>query len=92
MAILYGKFNPLGWVKGYILGVCYIAFSDGYVVVYFVFSVGAVFMEKFRKQYHLFSEFFKENSKWSQKKDKFLAFLRHPLWPITLANWYLKVP
>ena len=67
-AILYGKLHPLGLVQEYFLGVCYVAFSVGYVVVHFIFSVGAVFMEKFGKQYRLFSEFFKQNSKWSQKK------------------------
>ena len=67
MTILSGELHPLGLVQEYFLGVYYIAFSVGCVVVYFVFSVGAVFMEKFGRQYCLFSEFFKENSKWSQK-------------------------
>ena len=50
-------------------------------MVYFVFSVGAVFMEKFGKQYGLFSEFFREIQNGPKKKGHFWAFLRHPQWP-----------
>ena len=81
MAILYRKLHPLGWVQEYFLGVCYVAFSVGYVVVYFVFSVGAVFMEKFGKQYGLFSEFFKEIQNGPKKRPICFAFLTSPFWP-----------
>jgi len=38
----------------------FIRFSMLFVVVYFVFSVDAFFMEKIAKQNHLFSAFFKK--------------------------------
>ena len=76
---MYEELRPIGWVQEYFLGVYGMAFSVGYIVVYFVFSVGAVFMEKFEKQFCLFLEFFKENSKWSKKRPFFGIFEAPPV-------------
>ena len=57
------KIWPLGCGYDFFLGVYLIAFSVGYVVAYSIFSVGAILVEKFAKQYCLFLEFSKKIEK-----------------------------
>ena len=55
----------------------FVAFSVGYVVVYLIFSVGAVFKEKFASQNCLKLRFFK-NAEIFQNVVKFFYFFGTP--------------
>ena len=54
---LWCKLHPLEGISEISLSFYLVAFSVGYVVVYFNFSVGAVFVEQLAKQNCLFSKF-----------------------------------
>ena len=54
---LWCKLHPLECISEISFSFYLVAFSVGYVMVYFNFSVGAVFVEQFTKQNCLFSYF-----------------------------------
>ena len=54
---LWCKLHPLECISEISFSFYLVAFSVGYVVVYFNFSVGVVFVEQFTKQNCLFSDF-----------------------------------
>ena len=70
---LWCKLHPLECISKISFSFYLVAFSVGYIVVYFNFSVAAVFVEQFTKQNFLFSDFFTENLS-SPKESSLIIF------------------
>ena len=88
MPILCGYFHHLGCVSKYFFCIHIEAISIGYVVVYSIFSVGAVFKEKFASQNCLNYDFSKM-LKFPKMLGYFSIFLGHNVYNFFLI---LSVP